>query len=362
MEKLLCTLYYDVKDPGSYGGVDRLYRRVKELGYKDITRDHVKAYLSDQYAYSLHRPARRRYKRCATVVGGIDSQWQADLCDMQQLSKHNDGYRYILTVIDILSKYAWAVPVKDKGGKTVTDAFATILSTGRSPKRLQTDKGKEFFNKEFAALLKVHGINHFASQSDLKAAVVERFNRTIKCRIWTYFTARRTYRWVDQLQDFILSYNNTVHRSTGMAPGNVTKADENRVWAHMYGNKMSALNKSIGTDIGDKVRLSKFKGIFEKGYLPNWTAEDFKVSKRLAGTRKRPLYKLQDNTGEDITGTFYPEEVQHIKDNKYYIQKIIKRRKLTDGTSQVLVKWEDWPDKFNSWINESEIQNGDYAK
>lgn len=336
-----------------------MYRRARELwGNKEISREQVKAFLANQYSYSLHRPARRHYKRAATVVGGIDSQWQADLCDMQQLTKNNDGMKYILTVIDILSKFAWAVAVKDKGSKTVTAAFRSILSD-RVPKKLQTDKGKEFFNRDFAALMESKGIHHFASQSDQKAAVVERFNRTLKSRIWTYFTAKRTYRWVDDLQRFVDGYNHSLHRSIGMAPADVTEADENRIWARLYGSEMGPVAPAPGIAVGEKVRLNKFKGIFEKGYLPNWTAEDFKVAKKVPLGKRRSVYKLQDNTGEDVSGTFYPEEVQNIKENKYFIQKILKWRKIDGGKKrQALIKWEGWPEKFNSWVNEEEIQHG----
>ena len=236
MDKVLDSIYYNSTDPGAYGGIERLLRRAREMGHSELTREEVESYLQKQYAYTLHRPARRHYKRNPTVVGGIDGQWQADLCDMQQLSRENGGMKYILTVIDILSKYAWAVPVKDKGSKTVATAFASILDKGRHPKKLQTDKGKEFFNKDFAALMRRHDVQHFASESDQKAAVVERFNRTIKSRIWTFFSAKRTQRWVDDLPSLMEGYNRSYHRSIGMAPADVTEADEDRIWARLYGS------------------------------------------------------------------------------------------------------------------------------
>ena len=249
----------------------------------------------------------------------------------------------------------------------MTAAFAAVLESAkpRVPKKLQTDKGKEFFNKDFAVLMRSRDIHLFASESDQKAAVVERFNRTLKTRIWTFFTAKRTSRWVDDLPGFLEAYNHSFHRSIGMAPVDVTEENENRVWGRLYGKEQQSTSdravepdeESATPEVGGKVRLNKFKGIFEKGYLPNWTTEDFQVAKAVGG-RKRPLYKLKDNTGEDISGTFYPEEVQKIKQNKYFIEKIIKRRTLKDGTRQILVKWENWPAKFNSWINEKDIKDG----
>ena len=121
-------------------------------------------------------------------MAGIDAQWQADLADMQGIARQNGGMRYLLTVIDVFSKFAWAVPVHSKDGKAITSAFDQVLMAAhpRHPRTLQTDKGKKFFNSDFLALMKRNGIHHFASESEQKATVVERFNRTIKTRIWTY--------------------------------------------------------------------------------------------------------------------------------------------------------------------------------
>ena len=189
------------KTPDRTVGLNGCYRAAVEAHVPDITRDAVRDFLSRQRAYTLHKPARRHFIRNRTYVGKIDKQWQADLADMVGLTRDNGGNRYILTVIDIFSKYAWAVPVKNKDGKSVRDAFKLVLASAepRTPERLQTDKGKEFFNREFTDLMRNNGIQHFASESDQKAAVVERFNRTLKTRIWTYLSAKRTKKWADVL-------------------------------------------------------------------------------------------------------------------------------------------------------------------
>ena len=164
-------------------------------------------------------------------MAGIDAQWQADLADMQGIATQNGGMRYLLTVIDVFSKIAWAVPVNSKDAKAITASFGHMLTIAnpRHPKRLQTDKGKEFFNSNFQTLIKRHGIQHFTSESEQKAAVVKRFNRTIKTRIWTYLSDRGTVRWVDIIQDLVDAYNNSRHRSIGMSPADVQKKDENRL-------------------------------------------------------------------------------------------------------------------------------------
>ena len=115
-----------------------LVARVK--GVKPST---TQKWLESQLAYTLHKPAGRRFKRNRVFVNGKDEQWQADLVDVQALKKDNDGYRFLLTVIDVLSKYAWVVPLKDKTGKSLVDAFDTVFKKdARVPEHLQTDAGK----------------------------------------------------------------------------------------------------------------------------------------------------------------------------------------------------------------------------
>ena len=198
----LKRIYHNPQDPGSLGGIERLLRRAKQLKVPYVNRQDVVEYLRGEQAYTLHKPARRHYQRNHIYVKGIDAQWQADLADMQGLARQNDGIRYLLTVIDVFSKFAWVEPVKTKDATAVTVAFRMVLegAAPRRPRRLQTDKGKEFFNASFTNLMRHFDIQHFASESDQKAAVVERFNRTIKTRLWTYMSDKGTVRWVDVLQ------------------------------------------------------------------------------------------------------------------------------------------------------------------
>ena len=154
--KQLDKIYYNPQDPGSYGGVKRLLKRAKEVGIPEISQAKIRDYLRDQQAYTLHKPARKHFLRNRTITGAIDKQWQADLADMQSLASSNSGYKYILTVIDIFSKFAWAIPTKSKSSKDIVPAFETLFkkSAPRKPERLQTDAGKEFLNKDVQALFK----------------------------------------------------------------------------------------------------------------------------------------------------------------------------------------------------------------
>ena len=162
--------YYDPNNSGAYGGVDRLWRAVK--GH---TRKEVQNWLKKQDVYTLNKPARRTFTRQRVMVAGIDEQWQADLVDIPQFVKQNSGFRYLLTVIDVFSKYAWVVILKSKSAQIVVDAVEAIFKSGRSPKKLQTDRGTEFYNSRL--LVKYGKIVLFSTHnSDTKAFVVELFN------------------------------------------------------------------------------------------------------------------------------------------------------------------------------------------
>ena len=168
--EVLSKIYHDPKDPGSLGGVERLLRRARQLHVPGVTRQTVQEYLRSEQAYTLHKPARRRFTRNHTYVAGIDAQLQADLADMQGIARQNGGMRYIFTVIDVFSKFVWAIPVHSKDAKAITAAFKQVLTAAnpRHPRPLQTDKGKEFFNSDFQTLMKRHGIQHFASESECR--------------------------------------------------------------------------------------------------------------------------------------------------------------------------------------------------
>ena len=147
----LSKIYHDPNYPGSLRGVDRLLRRARQLHVPGVTRQTVQKYLWSEQAYTLHKPARRRFIRKNTYVAGIDAQWQADLADMQGIARQNGGMRYIFTVIDVFSEFAWAIPFNSKVAKAITAAFKQVLTAAnlRHPRRLQTDEGKEFFNSDF---------------------------------------------------------------------------------------------------------------------------------------------------------------------------------------------------------------------
>jgi len=148
--KTLLSRYRDPLKPGSLGGFTQFAKA------NNITIQRAREVLQRDLGYTLHKPRRRRFPTLPVMVYGIDVQWTADLIEVNNIAKYNRGYRYLLTVVDVFSKHAWVEPVKNKTGKTVTDAMTKILkrSEGRKPLNLQTDDGKEFYNKTFQELMK----------------------------------------------------------------------------------------------------------------------------------------------------------------------------------------------------------------
>lgn len=350
--KKLREIYYDPSSAGAYGGESRLLNEARRRGIK-VTAAIVRTFLTDQHAYSLHKPVRKSFERNRTFVSGIDKQWQADLADMQGVSADNEGMRFILTCIDVFSKFAWAIPVKDKTASTMVQAFKQLfkMSAPRRPVRLQTDKGSEFLCRPVQKVFNSLNIQHFASDSDQKASVVERFNRTIKTRLWTYFTAKRTRKYLNILPQLVDAYNRSRHRSIGMAPIDVSAENETKVWRQLYGDGSVNSGKS-SLKRKQAVRISRWKGDFEKGYMPNWSAENFHIARVI----KHPhtMYELRDTRNEPLRGAFYRQEIQPIRKNEHFVDKVLSRRTRA-GVKEAFVQWKGWPAKFNSWITQDEL-------
>ena len=152
----------------------------------------------------LHKPVRHHYPRRRFEVRGLDETWQADLIDMQAYSRDNRGSTFLLTCIDVFSKFAWALPVKNKTGEAITAAMKSILvKSGRKPKHLVVDQGSEFYNKKFKLLMEKYKIHLYSTYSILKASIVERFNRTLKTWMWKQFSLRGNYKWIDILPELM---------------------------------------------------------------------------------------------------------------------------------------------------------------
>jgi hypothetical protein len=304
----------------------------------------------DVYSKELHKPIKRKFERRKVVSNGKDNIFGADLVDMTKL---NDGeYRYILTVIDIFTKYAWAIPLKSKSSNSVLEAFKSIIEKShRKPLKLWVDSGSEFYNTQFLKYLKDNEIDIYSVYNEGHNPVIERFNRTLKTEMWRRFTEEQTERWAGMIPDLLKWYNNKKHSTIKMTPYEASQK-ENEIEILQEENERTKAPKRKRKPkfkVGDKVRISKLKKTFEKGYKPNWTKEIFTISKIL---NTNPItYKIKDYEDNDIDGSFYEPELQKSQTNEVYlIEKVLKKQK-----GKVFVKWLGFDSKYNSWINESEL-------
>ena len=283
--------YFDTKSPVAFTSQLPLYREAKKH-YPSLTFHQVKTWLRSKDTYTLHKPVRYNFPRNRVIVTEIDDQWQADLVDISSLARFNKGYKFLLTCIDVFSKFSWVVPLKNKTGESLVNGFQSILYTGRSPKKLQIDKGTEFLNHNFQSFLKEKNIHFFATNSELKASVVERFNHTLKTRMWKYFMVRNARVYIDILQDVVQGYNNSYHRSIGQAPASVSLLNVGQVRRKLYWTSWEKPRRELKFKLGDQVRISRSRRTFKKGYLPSWTQEIFTVTKIIP--RVPPVYQLRD--------------------------------------------------------------------
>ena len=126
-----------------------------------------------QLANELHKPIIRKLKKGKVYSSFRDNIWGVDLADMQSLSKYNKGIKYLLCAIDLFSKYAWVIPIKDKKGTSIVNAFQKIISEGRKPNKIWVDQGSEFYNNYFIDFLKINNTEMYSTCNEGKPAVVE---------------------------------------------------------------------------------------------------------------------------------------------------------------------------------------------
>lgn len=339
-------------DPGHPAGYSTPWKLWKATG-KNKTE--TESYLEAEDAYTLHKPARRNFPRNRTFADNIDESWQMDLTDFKALKKYNNGFTFILCVIDVFSKFGWAVPLKDKTAGSIVKGFETIFKdTPRRPTRLFSDKGLEFKNKTLRQFLKKHDIHYiYTNNPDIKCSIVERWQRTLKSKLFRRFTAIENYRYIDGLLEKVLhAYNHTKHRSIKMCPVDVTAERVLEVYNNLY-HGVQLTNNKTKFKVGDHVRISREKQIFEKGYSWYWTEEVFKIVQVIPHTF--PVYRLSDLDSDPIEGSFYEKELQKVTKPPAFKIAYIVRSKGKGSSRQHLVHWRGYPEKSRSWIFDSDL-------
>ena len=243
--------------------------------------------------------------------------------------------------IDLFSTYVWVVPLKDKRGTTIANALQKIIWKGRKPNKIRVFKGGEFYNNLFMRFLKVNNIQLYLTYNAGKSVAAERFIRRLKNKIFKHMTVISKSVYSDVLDNIVNKYNNTVHRTIKMKPVDVT--------SHSYAEYNEDSNeKTPKFKAGNRVRISKYENIFDKAYTKNWSEEVFIISK-IRNTVPW-TYLISDLNGENIAKSFYQKELQKTSQEKFRIEKVIKRK-----GDKLYVKWKGYDNSFNSWIDKKDL-------
>ena len=273
--------------------------------------------LNQKLANELHKQIIRKFKRRKVQSCFRDNIWGVDLADMESLSKYNKGMKYLFSAIDLFSKYVWVVPLKDKRGITIVNAFPKIILNGRKPNKIWLDQGGEFYNNLFKRFLKINNVEMYSVNNEAKSVAAKRFIKMLKNKIFKHMTAISKNVCFDMLGSIVNKSNNTVHRTIKVKPTDFT--------SDSYAEYNEDSNeKDPKSKVDDRVRISKYRNIFAKRYTQNWSEEVFIITK-IKDTV--PLaYVMSALDGESIAGSFYEKELQKIRQAKFRIEKVLKRK------------------------------------
>ena len=267
----------------------------------------------EEITKEIFSPVIKKFQRIQIQTHYKDECWSIDLIDRSSLAKYNKNYKFIFTIIDNHTKYAWAIPLKDKSGKSTTAAFKNLLETSkRKPHKIWSDRGKEFYNTTFLHYLKEQNIQIYSTNSDLKAVFVERFNRTLLDLIKEPMYIEGKGNWLNHLDAALDKYNNRVHGTTKMTPfemsfNTLIRATATTASPNLIPNNNKLHTASPKFQVGDFVRVPDKRNIYSKGYTTNWNRELFKIH---SINKTNPVtYTLNDENGEIIQGKYYEQEL-----------------------------------------------------
>ena len=305
-DKVLRDKAYDIASNPKYDGYQR---GLAGMVYKFFDKKSMGSGIASSsiLADERHKPIIRKFNKRKVYSQFKDNIWGVDLADMQSLSRKNKAIKYLLCAIDLYSKYTFVIPVKDKKGSSIVNAFNKIIKqSNRKPNKIWVDQGGEFYNNVFEKWLSDNDINMYSTYNAGKSVVAERFIRTLKNKLYKHMTATGKNVYYNVLDDVVNKYNNTKHSTIKMKPIDVK--NNKRVYIDEHNEKDSKFK------VGDRVRISRisrYKNIFAKGYAPNWSSEIFIVDK--INDTVPYTYNLKDLNDEETIGSFYDRELQKTK-------------------------------------------------
>ena len=355
MEQDIYDNYVNPQHPTAFSSPGNLKRTYENrYGTKPIlhTLQHIDAYTTHREYHKprLTNPFFIYHKRC---------QIQMDLIDVSKLKTSNRGTTFILTAIDTFTKYAWARQLPSKAANNTLPAIRNILDAmGEKPEMIFFDRGTEFKNTLVRVFLNHMKIKMVHPSSEKKAAIVERFNKTIQGLIYRFLEHRQTRSYTKELQLLMHAYNTRKHRTIKMTPTEAELPEnQSRVLeAHnLRYTKLVAKRKKPKHSVGDRVLVKSLpSNRFHRGYDRSFGDEQFEIVE-VKTNMPVPMYILKSlDKGDVIEGGFYAEELQVVKGNVYKVESVLRRRTLR-GKKQIFVKWLGWDSSHNQWIDEDEV-------
>jgi len=354
--------YRDPSNPAGLSAPGALHRYFKGR----ISLNTIKKALQGEDSYNLHKEYHKPLQWNPFFIYHRRQLAQADLVEFQQLASQNDGVRYLLTIISAFSRKIWVYPLLDKRTITVEKELAKwIKSLGPHQfETLQTDFGKEFLGRAVQTLLAKHSIRHEAVGTTNKNPHVERVQKTLQIRIYKLLTQKEGLRFIDELPEIVSAYNRNPHRTLGyMTPLAAEKIqNEVKVRGILRRKYLKIKRQKPRYRIGQLVRLktdAKRPSSSTRSYAEQFKLELFRIV-RINKTLPVPMYYVKSlDTEEIIKEGFYGNELSAVEliDNKFKIEKVIRSRKKRRGRGrELLVKWLGFSDKWNSWINEEDLE------
>ena len=336
---------------GKAASLTNASKLARELG---LPVKQVKNALAKNKGVQQHIQYKTRFPRRRLIALPFKTM-TCDLKDLSSLSEFNNGYKWLLFCLDIGSRYLQVRPMKNKSAREVTKTLSEIFESMEKqkrplPRKFYSDLGREFENKMVTQLLRKKNIEfYYTADGIIKSSAVERVISTVTQMIYRHFTLTNSFEYLSVLPLIVETYNKTEHALIGMAPGEVTVHDGNKIW-HRTHPPQPSRPKPPALKTGDYVFMTRDKRRFTKGYKKRLTGELFRVRKVILTA---PVtYELSDLAGDDIRGSFYEGElVKSSKPKVFEIEEVL--RSLPGGRH--LVKWRYYPKSMNSWISDADI-------
>lgn len=332
--------------------------------------------LSESESYGLHRQYRRPARKNPYFTMYRRQQCQLDLVDISQLRADNRGYSYLLILIDCFSRKVWLRPVTHKSGEAVVQAMTSIFrEMGELPEQIVCDRGREFVNGSFQDFLASRNVRLVHPNSEMKASIVERANKSLQSLIYKYMDVlpeTRTY--YGALRAVLHTYNNRPHRSIAKLTPNQAELEvhkntvasalrqhyskaipEKSIVKYQHGKSLEEARAEPKFKIGDTTRIKTGYGLaFPRGYEEQFSRELFRVK----GIRRRmpiPMYELWSLNDQDvIEGSTYKEELQRAPADvlRFHVRRRRWKRRQGQWVPEMLVRWKGFDRQHDQWVRE----------